>query len=192
MNTDVSVVIPHIPVRKQQLTRAFNSAMMQLHQPDAIHVVGDYHHHGATDTRNRGLSFVDTTWVAFLDDDDELFPNHLERLIAHASDTGADLVYPWFEIRGASDPLGWFGKEFDAEALKHNNYIPVTVLVRTDLIKSVGGFSILGDENAWAPCEDWGCWLKLLNIGAKFSHLPERTWVWNHWGSNTSGRGDRW
>lgn len=192
MKTDVSVVIPHIPVRKERLIRAVASVMIQTHQPDAVHVVVDNEHRGATDTRNRGLAAVDTTWVAFVDDDDELLPEHLAKLLAHANETGADLVYPWFIIKGSTDPLGRFGVPFDADALRENNYIPVTVLVRTDLVKKVGGFVPLGGPAAWAPCEDWGCWLRLLDAGATFSHLPERTWIWNHWGYNTSGRGDRW
>jgi len=38
------------------------------------------------------------------------------------------------------------------------------------------------------PCEDWGLWLALLDAGAAFSHLPQRTWIW-HNGAGTRGRG---
>jgi hypothetical protein len=36
-------------------------------------------------------------------------------------------------------------------------------------------------------------WLALLDLGATFSHLPERTWRW-HMGDvvHTYGRPDRW
>src|SRR3546814_8355663 len=55
-----------------------------------------------------------------------------------------------------------FGQPFDAAALDANNYIPVTVLVRTDKFIEVGGFPEVNTE-AWPfpDCEDWGLWRRL-------------------------------
>jgi len=125
-------------------------------------------------------------WVAFLDSDDELKPNHLRACARNAALTGADLVYPWFDCDG-EDKIGMFGVPFDAVLLRKRNYIPVTVLVRTELVRAVGGFRDHPDENG-DPCEDWGLWLALLDAGAVFSHLPQRTWIW-HNGNGTRGRG---
>ena len=125
---------------------------------------------------------VTTDWVAFLDSDDELKPNHLRACARHATLTGADVMYPWFD---GYDPMGMFGVPFDPELLRRRNYIPVTVLARTAMVKAVGGFADHPDEHG-DPCEDWGLWLKLLDLGAKFSHLPQRTWIWHPGG--TRGR----
>ncbi len=47
-----------------------------------------------------------------------------------------------------------------------NNFIPITTLIRTELLKSVGGFPLLSSEEWPHPAnEDWGCWKKLLNAG---------------------------
>jgi glycosyltransferase involved in cell wall biosynthesis len=198
MTALVSVVIPTIPTRRAMLRRAFASALNQTCRPEAVIVEADLAGDGAVVTRNRGLAKVTTEWVAFLDDDDTWEDHHLERLVAHAAKTGADLVYPWFWLRDQlgrdisdRDPLGWFGKEFDPVALEEANYIPVTVMVRTEALRAVGGFRAVGETGGLAsPCEDWGAWVALLRAGAVFSHLPERSWNWFWHGRNTSGRAD--
>jgi hypothetical protein len=136
---------------------------------------------------------ADTEWIAFLDDDDEFEPWHIERLLRHQAETGADLVYPWFTVVDGFDPLGWEGRQFDPAALRRYNYIPITVLVRRELVIAAGGFTNRTDGVGGATWEDWNCWLALLDLGATFSHLPARTWRW-HFGDtvHTHGRSDRW
>jgi glycosyltransferase involved in cell wall biosynthesis len=158
-----------------------------------IQIALDAARRGAAATRNCAVAEASSEWLAFLDDDDELHPWHIERLVEHQRETGADLVYPWFDVVEGFDPLGWEGRPFDAEALRRNNYIPVTVLVRRDLVEATGGFRNRTDGIGGATWEDWNMWLALLDLGATFSHLPVRTWRW-HMGDtqHTHGRSDRW
>lgn len=207
MRPEVLVVIPTIPGRDDLLTRAVKSI-----GPETVSVMGaieaDTDGNGPSVTRNRALvrtlgAGVLPKWIAFLDDDDTFQPDHLSKCVAHAEATGADVVYPWFDLMvgervdNSRDPLliggkPAFGQPFDAAALQANNYIPVTALVRTPLFIQAGGFPEANSEGWPHPdCEDWGLWLRLLGQGAKFSHLPERTWTWHWHGKNTSGRPDR-
>lgn len=186
----VTVVIPHIPVREQLLTRALESVRAQTIEASVI-VVTDENHDGAAVTRNRGLFAVETEFVSFLDDDDYLYPNHLETCLKALNEHGADIAYPWFDVLHGTDPLGMFGRPFDAEHLKVSNFIPVTVVARTKTLQDVGGFTRHPDTGD-NPCEDWHCWVKVHNAGGKIVHVPEKTWSWNHGSVNTSGRGDRW
>lgn len=197
----ITVAITSIPMRKQMLSKAIESVLAQTEPASAISIAIDHVGEGAGKTRNRALQAANTEWTAFLDDDDYLYPHHLDRLLQTANETGADLVYPWFDVIGSSDPLGWEGKEFDPDILlNYQNYIPVTYLVRTELAKSVGGFPICETERwPYPECEDWGFLQDLVRADAKIVHLPERTWAWVHhgWGrpgvpGNTSGRPDRW
>lgn len=203
---DVMVVIPTILGREPLLNRALCSIRGEGVK-FIVSSVTDLKGHGPAVARNsavqRGIeAYGMVEWIAFLDDDDEFRPGHLTKLIRHAQDTGAEVVYPWFDlmygpsINNAKDPLfingePAFGQEFNAEALRHNNYIPVTALVRTSWFLQVGGFPSPGTpEWPHTECEDWGLWLRLRDAGAIFSHLPERTWQWNVHGKNTSGRPD--
>lgn len=178
----ITVVIPTHPGRDAELDRALASVWAQSPKPESVVAEYDYDREGAAATRNRALAKVDTPWVAFLDSDDEFKPGHLKACLRHAGLTGADVVYPWFD---GPDEIGCFGMSFDPAALRTRNYIPVTTLCRTWMVNEVGGFEDHPDENG-DPCEDWGLWLKLLDAGATFSHLPLRTWIFHPGG--TRGR----
>lgn len=191
MRHGVTAVIPTIPPRRETtLHRAIDSVLHQTRMVDAVSIVSDTQRAGAAATRNLALAAVDTEWSALLDDDDEWNKFHVEQLLAEAEDQGADMVYPWFTVPDGFDP--WperEGQPFSPEVLTQYNYVPVTVLVRTELIRDVGGFRPKGPpEN---PCDDWGAWDALVAAGAKIVHLNRRSWIW-HWhggpAGNTSGR----
>lgn len=209
MRPTVATITPTIPPRRKRLRHALASIIEQDFQPDAVMVEVDHRRQGPTDLRNRMVWKSGTEWVAFLDDDDEWLPFHLNKLLDHALETGADLVYPWFDlvihgnVDNAKNPLAVWGKspykrEFDDEAARclreHANFIPITCLVRREAFMDVGGFQPHPNADP-APAnqfEDWGTWIAMLDAGAKFSHLPLRTWRWTWDGKNTSGRPDRW
>jgi hypothetical protein len=76
-------------------------------------------------------------------------PEHLEKLLWMQLGCGADVVYP----RPADPaPALRFGQPFDPIALEQGNYVPVTVLTRTQMVRAVGGFQHHGTE-----FEDHGC-----------------------------------
>lgn len=193
---DVTVLIPHIPIRPNKLTRAVKSAAVQVQRPSRIHVEVDLERTGSAETRNRALEQITTTWTAFLDDDDYFYPEHLDVLLKHAEVTGADVVYPGCAVIDAvSRPIevkeewGRFGQKFDPDLLREKSYIPVTSLVRTELAVQAGFGPPAGITT---PYDDWGFYLRLLDLGAKFEHVTEVTWVWHHHGNNTSGMPEKW
>jgi hypothetical protein len=170
----ITVVVATIPPRQVQLARALASVKGQTFPPTGLVVAVDHQREGAAATRNRALKRVDTPWVAFLDDD-EMYPDHLKLLARYARLTGADVVYPGYDCDG-DDPVGMF---------------PVTVLARTSKVRDAGGFQPCPDDNG-DPCEDWGLWLAMHGNGAKFAHLPVKTWRWHNADESTRGRPDRW
>lgn len=184
MVSQVTIVIPYHTAREHNgmLARAVRSAEAQTY-PCEIVQAKDVHGMGAAVTRNHGLLLVETPWVAFLDSDDELDPEHIEKLMSCAEETGADYIYPWFRVVGGSDPFPmFFGRPWD-NAAPHSTTI--TILVRTELARRVGFKDV--------PWEDWDFTLRCMAEGAKIVHLPERTWTWFHHGLNSSGvsgRGD--
>jgi glycosyl transferase family 2 len=167
------------------LRRAVGSVMAQTFVPAAVAVAVDRDGIGAAETRQGALTMVQTEWVAFLDDDDQMLPQHLETLMRAALETGADYVYSWFTDDHV-DPLGHFGKPFDPD---NPTQTTITTLVRTDLAQEVGfrapppGELIHGQPYG----EDFQFTLGCLEMGAEILHVPERTWIWNWHGNNTSG-----
>lgn len=203
----VGVAIPSIPSRKKELARTISSVISQSRYPDQISIAVDTDRQGAAPTRNRAWRGLSTDWVAFVDDDDEFFADHIRKCLDHAKKEKADLVFPWFQIwkygePTDSDPLGQRGiRDEDIPGkLERANFIPVTVVMKRDLLEEIGGFPIpLSAEWPMRDCEDWGCWKRVIKAGGKISHLNEVTWKWNHWGygnkgipGNTSGQSDRW
>lgn len=192
----ITVVIPTIAPRRHLLTRALDSVTRQSIRPIVdmvVEVSEDTEHVGAAVTRQRGLEKVTTEWVAFLDDDDEFQPDHLEKLLTHALYMGADYVYSWYTVVGGTDPFPEnFGRPWNPAAPIQTT---ITTLVRAELAKAVG-FDTVPDgvlgEDGHRRGEDHRFTLGCQNAGGVISHLPERTWIWHHHGSNTSGMPDRW
>lgn len=183
----ISVVLPTHParVRNGMTKRAVGSVLSQTRPASAIIVEQDLDRHGAAITRNRGLQKVTTPWVAFLDSDDQFKPQHLELLAKCANETDADYVFSWYEAVGfVSDPIPHFGKVFDPENPTHTT---ITTLVRTELAQEVGFLDSLTPQESEASNEDMLFTLGCIRMGAKIVHLPQRTWLWNFHGNNTSG-----
>src|SRR5687768_4721870 len=137
---DVTVVIPSIPPRAWMLHRAMQSVYNQTVKPKDVIVEIDHGKTGAAATRTRALMKVQTEYVAFLDDDDEFGKFHIQLLRDHIEETGADMVFPWFNVVGGTDPFpAHFGREWDDE---HPRQTTITFMARTKLMKDIGGFMI--------------------------------------------------
>lgn len=185
----LTVCIPTIPRRLNLLNRAVESVKRQTANVKMI-VEVDCDKQGAMVTRNKALARVDTPWVAFLDDDDELYPDHCELLYDLAVRSDSDVAYGGFTVLGDEEypqpsPLeyGNLGDPFNAEELLRGNYIPVTVVAQTKKLIDAGGFQYA----TGTKFEDYGLWLKLLNTGARFTPWHEATWKWTRGSGRTEG-----
>lgn len=58
-----------------------------------IKLISNEHNMGVAKTRNRGLGMFRGKYVAFLDSDDYWAPEMLEKMVARAEETNADIVY---------------------------------------------------------------------------------------------------
>jgi glycosyltransferase involved in cell wall biosynthesis len=189
----ISVVVPTHParVRNGMTKRAVGSVLGQTLPAAAIIIEQDLTRAGAAATRHRGLMKVTTEWVAFLDSDDQMKPNHLAELMACAEETGATYVYSWYEAVGfGADPLPHFGRPFDPASPTQTT---ITTLVRAELAQAVGfrepppGALINGERYG----EDFQFTIECLAAGARIVHHPARTWLWNYHGANSSGQPGR-
>lgn len=201
----VAVVIPTIPGREALLARAIDSVTAQRRQPDQLIIEHDDARTGAWATRNRALLKVRTDLIAWLDDDDWLKPNHLLHLVRCIKDSPfhPDLVYPSpvMEPKFSKDPTAttvqgrwvspWgvrFGPEQEAHLRRFGSFIPMTHVVRTDLVREIEGFRPGYDVDGRYRGEDEDYLIRLLDHGCKIEHLPVKTWHWFVHARNTAGK----
>lgn len=173
----VTVVTPSLPHRNEMLVNNMESVRNQTLQPKA-HLIGiDYERIGGAKMINKLIGQVRTKWFAPLADDDVFYPQHLERLVTVGEALEADMIYPWCHVvnRGGWNP----NAHFDEQRLRTGNYIPATVLMKTEVWNELGGYP---DE----VCEDWAMWIKMLDAGKKIRCLPEITWEYRFHGRNIS------
>lgn len=196
----IAVCIPSIPIRPKLLNRALRSVLQQTYRAHEICVAVDSYAEGAWTTRNRAVMQTTSAceWVAFLDDDDEFLPHHLDHLVAIATETEADLVHSWFEVVGGSDPFPQHrGKQYHPYPHDNHHCFPITYMVKRDLLfearEKMGGF--LPDDpgfGAWEhqdmPLID--CMWELSD--GNFYGSPVTTWRYHHHQENTSGLPSRW
>ena len=184
MTPRITVVTPALPGRLRFLMRAADSVARQT-LPPAAHLVGvDHERRGSAAVRNQLALAAETEWVALLDDDDYLYPQHLERLGQHVEE--ADVVYSWCDVEGRDwDP----NSRFDPDRLYRENYIPITTLIRTELVRKLGGWR--DSSQVTHGFEDWDFWKRALDDGAVFRCVPERTWAYCFHMGNKTYHGER-
>jgi glycosyltransferase involved in cell wall biosynthesis len=186
----VAVCIPTIRGREEDLMRATLSVMEQERQPDQLIVELDENRTGAAATRNRMIAKVETDVIAWLDDDDHFGPSHLRACmrVMEQSPFHPDLVFPVPKMLNGRDPTA---VTHAAHIRNVGSYIPITHLVRTEIVRKIGGFP----EGETLPDgryrgEDEAYLIKLLDAGAVFEHLDKSTWFWRTNPKSTAGRGD--
>jgi LmbE family N-acetylglucosaminyl deacetylase len=132
---------------------------------------------GRAAAANVGLKSARGKYVNFLDDDDLLHPQHVEKLATFLEATGGQVAYSDCQIAHYR-PVGtelipikpksrYMGFDFDRERLYFGNYIPImTAMFRRRLLAEVEPF-----DESLEYFEDWDFWLRLAQL-TTFHHLP--------------------
>ncbi|HEX9163835.1 MAG TPA: PIG-L family deacetylase [Thermoanaerobaculia bacterium] len=136
---------------------------------------------GRSEAMNTGVRAAMTKYVAFLDDDDLYYPEHLSTLAAAAQTAPlsaawySDAVSAFLHVAGSGryeshSRLRLFGGDFDRDILLVDNYIPLpTLLAERDAFLDSGGF-----DPAFDLFEDWDFLIRLSQRG-EFTHVPRIT-----------------
>jgi LmbE family N-acetylglucosaminyl deacetylase/glycosyltransferase involved in cell wall biosynthesis len=142
-------------------------------QLDGVTLVEHERSRGRSEAANAGVNAAKNEYIAFLDDDDLYYPEHLSALANAAR--GSNVT--WYSdavsafIDGAErKAMRIYARDFDRELLLVDNYIPLpTLLLRRADFLDLGGF-----DAAFDLFEDWDFLIRLSQRG-EFIHVPRIT-----------------
>ncbi|MCU7550526.1 glycosyltransferase [Chitinophagaceae bacterium LB-8] len=129
---------------------------------------------GVCSARNTGITRAQFDWLLFLDSDDWIADNYLERMTnvlnAHSEIDGVHCG--WTRVT----PAGELVREMYGSALHdlfpvlamHCPFAIHACIIRKSLVETAGGF-----DTSLKTCEDWDLWLKIARIGARFELVKE-------------------
>ena len=210
----VSILIPCFNAERW-IAQAIESALAQSWRPIEVIVVDDGStdgsagiirtyanrirwesrpHAGANPARNRLLELAGGEWVQYLDADDYLLPDKVEKyarqLTAREADT--DVLYGPATLELWSDgtverSVTPIPEPHDPWILLARWYLPQTgaPLWRKQAILDAGGWK--PDQ----PCaQEHELYLRLLMSGKRFTYQPENGAVYRYWTTNTVSRRD--
>ncbi|HYS55055.1 MAG TPA: PIG-L family deacetylase [Thermoanaerobaculia bacterium] len=152
----------------------------QQPQVSEVRVVNLAQSAGRSEAMNRGVRAAKSAFIAFLDDDDLFYPEHLSTLAAASRGSQhaawySDAVSAFVRVGASGDyetpsRMRIFGQDFDREHLLVDNYIPLTtVLVPRETYLDLGGF-----DPAFDLFEDWDFLIR-LSRGGTLVHVPRIT-----------------
>lgn len=115
---------------------------------------------GANAARNNGLRHVGAAdFVVFLDADDRLHPDYIERCLDAVHIHGAAFAYTQVRHFGSSDWVSEY-PVWSAERLLEENFVHISALLRVDLMRRFPY-----DERVRAGGMDWDLYLTLAQEG---------------------------
>lgn len=166
----IAVITPSLPERAGLLAELCADLAAQTYR-DFEHLIGvDEERVGPALVRNRLVASSTAEWLAFVDDDDRVYPDHLAVLLEIAG-SGADVCYTLcdgFDVPHDCSHVSLLGPR---------NTVPVTTLVRRSMFVGVGGFP-------QARYEDFGLWKRIVAAGGRFQCDHRVTWEYRMHGAN--------
>jgi hypothetical protein len=134
---------------------------------------------------NSGLAAARGHWITYLDDDDIVYPMHLEHLVGALSDGRAQAVYTdanralcWSDQQRTETVVrvGCASMDFDLRRLLVDNWIAsVAFMHSAACLAQTGPF-----DEEFEPFEDWE---HLIRLGSHctFAHVPVTTYEYRIW-----------
>mgnify|MGYP002674214777 FL=1 len=157
----------------------YKEAVTYLNDMQKVDQRIDYHVNstniGLAMSLNRALSYATGSYLARMDADDIAKGDRLEKELNYIEQKQLDVVGSWADVIDENNAV-WneiSGTYFTQEAVTQllpiqNVLIHPTVLMRTDMVKKVGGY------RNFASCQDYDLWLRLLSANYKIGIINEK------------------
>jgi len=187
----ISVIIPVGPGHAQYLPTALESLLGQTLRQWEVIVAADGDHGALTTAlgrtypfvrrastertgsgpgaaRNAGIAMARAPLMLFLDADDYLAPDALEKMLRLYIDSDGQYIYSdWFALRGGQMEAHQVDDYTQAGWLERGVHA-VTALIPSEHVRGVGGF-----DETMRGWEDWDFFIKLAISGVCGRRLPE-------------------
>ena len=148
-----------------------------------IKIVFLHENSGISAATNAAEKLAEGSYLAFLDNDDELALDALQTIVQHVNTDPVDLYYSDEDLIGAAGrQFSIFRKpDYNSELLLCHNYVTHLVMARKALFEEVGGC----DANL-NGAQDLDLFLKLSEKADAIVHIPEILYHWRASASSTS------
>jgi glycosyltransferase involved in cell wall biosynthesis len=164
--------------RTEEVAHSFGEKIIYIKQPNQ----------GVSAARNTAIRAATGDWIAFLDSDDVILPEKLERQVGVIeANPKLVVVYSAFQYSypdGTTRPMPAFRAENLWPALRYRTPIlPSTAMIRRSAFEDVGNFN-----TDYAHAEDWELWFRLIRryTAKAFQDIPERLTVYRSWENNAT------
>ena len=182
-----------IPSYNQQefLPEAIESILAQKRKPDEFVIVDDGSNDSSLDyaksyevkgvkvisqvnkglpsARNTGIMNTSTDYILFLDSDDMLMENALERIMEVAEKTDADVIAPSFRCFGTREGDVILQPQVIIQDFIGGNRLGYFSAIKRSVLLEVGGYS---PRMVWG-WEDYALWFDIFKRGHSLITLPD-------------------
>jgi GT2 family glycosyltransferase len=165
---------------------ALTNLLCQIANTDArLRILNLPENLGISANTNQILNLAEGSFIALLDHDDILATNALEevarRLIAQP---GLDLIYSDHDLLCPNNferckPL--FKPDWSPEILLSANYMTHLTVIRTALVRELGGFDPTCDG-----AQDWDLFLRVTEKTQRIGHIPKILYHWRDGSGSTA------
>lgn len=124
---------------------------------------------GLSRSRNTALSLVTTPYIFILDADNQLYPRAVQVLREAIECSGRAMAYSLIEKFG--DEAGIINNSlWVPEQFSYGNYIDAMSLLRTSVLRDLGGYRPMINNFGW---EDYDLWCSFVDHGLRGCHVPQ-------------------
>ena len=129
---------------------------------------------GLPSARNTGIMNATGDYCLFLDADDMLLENAIEKIIEVVEQTNADIISPSFKCFGLAQNEIILMENPTIEDFKTGNRVGYCSCIRRSVLLEVGGYS----SKMWCGWEDYALWFDLLLRGKTIKTIQEVLWLY--------------
>ena len=134
---------------------------------DRVTVI-DKKNEGVIAAKNQGLLAAKGEWIVYLDADDTLESDYIEKTLRYARQNNYDVVYTDMQYVGAKNEV-FTSQSYSFNALLYSNYIHNSSLYNKVKLHQAGGYK----DAMKGGYEDWEINISLAEKGARFGYLQE-------------------